>query len=61
MKTISDFTEGPILGPLLKFAFPILFAMFLQTITFVITGISLGDTIILGQKIGEKNLRKAEK
>jgi len=89
MKTISDFTEGPILGPLLKFAFPILFAMFLQTmygavdlivigqfcdaaavsavsngshimqtITFVITGISLGVTIILGQKIGEKKLKE---
>lgn len=87
MKTVSDFTEGPILGPLLKFAFPILFAMFLQTmygavdlivigqfsdaaavsavsngtfimqtITFVITGISLGMTILLAQRIGEKKL-----
>lgn len=87
MKTVSNFTEGPILGPLLRFAFPILFAMFLQTmygavdliiigqfcdaaavsavsngsyimmtLTFVITGISLGVTILLGQKIGEKKL-----
>ncbi len=87
MKNISDFTEGPILGPLLKFAFPILFALLLQTmygavdliiigqfcnaaavsavsngtfimqtITFVITGMSLGITIILGQKIGQKKL-----
>lgn len=88
--TMSDFTEGPILGPLLRFAFPILFAMFLQTmygavdlivigqfcdaaavsavsngshimqtITFAITGISLGITVILGQKIGEKKLEEA--
>ena len=90
MKTVSDFTEGPILGPLLKFAFPILFAMLLQTmygavdliiigqfcdaaavsavsngshimmtISNVITGISLGMTILLGQKIGEKKLAEA--
>lgn len=90
MKTISDFTEGPILKPLLKFAFPILFAMLLQTmygavdliiigqfcdaaavsavsngshilmtISNVITGISLGMTILLGQKIGEKKLEEA--
>ena len=92
MKTISDFTEGPILKPLLKFAFPILFAMLLQTmygavdliiigqfcdaaavsavsngshilmtISNVITGISLGMTILLGQKIGEKKLEDAGK
>lgn len=90
MKSISDFTEGPILAPLLKFAFPILFAMLLQTmygavdliiigqfcdaaavsavsngshimmtISNVITGISLGMTILLGQKIGEKKLEEA--
>lgn len=88
--TVSDFTDGPILGPLLKFAFPILFAMLLQTmygavdllivgqfcdaaavsavsngshimmtISNVITGISLGMTVLLGQKIGEKKLKEA--
>ncbi len=92
MKTVSNFTEGPILGPLLKFAFPILFAMLLQTmygavdlmiigrfcdasavsavsngshilmmISNVITGISLGMTILLGQRIGEKKLEEAGK
>lgn len=92
MKTVSDFTDGPILSPLLKFAFPILFAMLLQTmygavdllivgqfcdaaavsavsngshimmtISNVITGISLGMTILLGQKIGEKKLSEAGK
>lgn len=92
MKTVSDFTEGPILGPLLKFAFPILFAMLLQTmygavdlliigqfcdaaavsavsngshvmstISNVITGISLGMTVLLGQRIGEKKLEEAGK
>lgn len=92
MKTISDFTEGPILKPLLKFAFPILLAMFLQTmygavdliivgqfcdaasvsavsngsyimqvITFVITDLALGMTILIGQKIGEKKLEEAGK
>lgn len=90
MKTVSDFTEGPILGPLLKFAFPILFAMLLQTlygavdlliigrfcdasevsavsnashimmtVSNVITGVSLGMTVLLGQKIGEKKLEEA--
>lgn len=92
MKTVNDFTEGPILKPLLKFAFPILFAMLLQTlygavdliiigqfcdaaavsavsngshilmtISNVITGISLGMTILLGRKIGEKKLEEAGK
>lgn len=90
MKTVSDFTEGPLLKPLLKFTIPILFAMFLQTmygavdliiigqfcdaaavsavsngshimgtISNVITGISLGMTIIIGHKIGEKKLAEA--
>lgn len=30
-KEITTFTEGPILGPLIKFALPILFALFLQS------------------------------
>lgn len=92
MKNVSDFTTGPLLSPLLKFAFPILFALFLQTmygavdlvivgqfcdaaavsavsngtyimhvITFVVTGLSLGVTVILGQKIGEKKLEEGGK
>ena len=31
MSEVSDFTEGKILSPLLKFMFPILIALFLQT------------------------------
>lgn len=80
----SDFTKGPILGPLLKFALPVLFAILLQslygavdllivgqfsdsanvsavstasqivqTLTYVITDIAMGTTILLGQMIGE--------
>jgi len=84
------FTEGKILGPLLKFSLPVLFAMLLQamygaadllivgqfgaaadvsavstgsqimqTITSVITGLSMGTTILLGQKIGQKKPEEA--
>src|SRR5574344_2967585 len=80
----SDFTKGPILGPLLKFALPVLFAILLQslygavdllivgqfsdsanvsavstasqivqTLTYVITDIAMGTTILLGQLLGE--------
>ena len=90
MRTQSDFTEGKILGPLLKFSLPVLFAMLLQamygaadllivgqfgaaadvsavstgsqimqTITSVITGLSMGTTILLGQKIGQKKPEEA--
>jgi len=90
MKTVNNFTEGPILKPLLHFAFPIMFAMFLQTmygaidlivigrfcaadavsavsngshimqtITFIVTDLSLGMTIMLGHKIGEQKLKEA--
>ena len=87
MKDVCDFTEGKILTPLLRFAFPVLCAMLLQTmygavdlmitgrfasvadvsavstgsflmqvITFIITDIAMGMTILLGQKIGEKKI-----
>lgn len=80
----NDFTQGKILGPLLSFAMPVLFALFLQamygavdllvvgkfgtsadvsavstgsqimmTVTQLISGLSMGTTIFLGQKLGE--------
>ena len=85
MASNQDFTEGKILGPLLKFAIPILFALFLQslygavdliivgkfaspadvsgvstgsqimmTLTNLVSSLSMGMTVFLGQKIGEK-------
>lgn len=90
MKNNSQFTEGKILAPLVKFAFPVLLALCLQamygaidllvvgqfgtpadvsavatgsqmmlTITNVITGLAMGTTIMLGQKIGMKRLDEA--
>ncbi len=84
VKTTENFTEGKILSPLVQFALPVLFAIFLQTmygavdmlvvgqfgsaadvsavstgswmmqtITSAITGLAMGVTILLGQKIGE--------
>ena len=84
MKKQHDFTQGPILPTLLKFALPVLLALLLQamygavdlqvvgrfgtaadisavstgsqimqTITVVITGLAMGVTVLLGQKIGE--------
>lgn len=84
MKKQHDFTQGPILPALLKFALPVLLALLLQamygavdlqvvgrfgtaadisavstgsqimqTITVVITGLAMGVTVLLGQKIGE--------
>lgn len=79
-----NFTQGKIMAPLMKFALPVMLAMFLQalygavdlmivgqfsdtvnvsavstgsqiimTITLVVTGLSMGVTILIGQKIGE--------
>lgn len=79
-----NFTQGKIMAPLMKFALPVMLAMFLQalygavdliivgqfsdavnvsavstgsqiimTITLVVTGLSMGVTILTGQKIGE--------
>ncbi|RDY27833.1 MATE family efflux transporter [Romboutsia weinsteinii] len=84
MSKMSNFTEGKIFSPLLKFTIPILVASFLQTmygaidllivgqfgttadvsavstgsqvmltVTAVITGLSMGLTILIGQKLGE--------
>lgn len=85
-----DFTGGPILKALLKFALPVLFALFLQAmygaadllivgkfgtagdisavstgsqvmqvVTFAITSLAMGITILAGQKIGERKPEEA--
>ena len=85
-----NFTQGKILAPLMKFALPVLLAMFLQalygavdliivgqfsdavnvsavstgsqvimTITMVVTGLAMGVTILIGQKIGEGKPQEA--
>ncbi|WP_455543676.1 MATE family efflux transporter [Intestinibacter sp.] len=90
MSKVADFTEGKILSPLLKFIFPILIALFLQTmygavdlmivgrfgvaadvsavstgsqvlhvITVIITGLAMGITILIGQKLGEGKRKEA--
>lgn len=90
MRKIQTFTEGRILLPLVRFALPVLLALFLQamygavdllvvgqfgtaadvsavstgsqvmqTITIVITGLAMGITILIGQKIGEKKPQEA--
>lgn len=84
MENGHDFTRGPILSSLLRFAFPVLLALLMQTmygavdlqvvgqfgaaadisavstgsqlmqtVTIVITGLSMGVTVLLGQRIGE--------
>ena len=84
MKREHDFTQGPILPTLLRFALPVLLALLLQamygavdlqvvgkfgaaadisavstgsqvmqTVTVVITGLAMGVTVLLGQKLGE--------
>lgn len=90
MEKMKDFTEGKILPQLLKFAFPVLVALFLQamygavdllvvgqfaaaeevsavstgsqimhSITTVITGLAMGLTVLVGQRIGEKRPEQA--
>ncbi len=92
MQKTKNFTQGPILGPLMRFTLPVLAALFLQamygavdlavvgwfgteadvsavstgsqimqTITFVITGLAMGTTILLGQKLGQKKEDEAGK
>jgi len=82
----SSFTEGKILAPLVRFTFPILFALILQalygavdvavvswyadaaeiaavsvgtqlmrTITSIIVGLSMGTTVLIGQRLGAGN------
>ena len=89
-KQVTTFTEGPILMPLIRFALPVLAALFLQTmygavdllvvgqysnagevsavstgsqlmnsLTVVVTGLSMGITIMIGQYIGQKRPEKA--
>ena len=84
MTRTRNFTEGPILSPLLRFTLPVLLALFLQTmygavdlmvvgqfgqpadvsavstgsqvmmsVTALIAGLSMGATILLGQKLGK--------
>ena len=83
MQTTNRFTEGKVLSPLIRFALPILFAIFLQTmygavdmlivgqfsaagevsavstgswimqtVTSFITGLAMGTTVLLGNRIG---------
>ena len=90
MEKTADFTEGRILSRLLRFALPVLAALFLQamygavdlmvvgqfgaptdvsavstgsqimqTVTSLITGLAMGITILVGQKIGEKRPEQA--
>lgn len=92
MKAQKNFTEGKILGPLLQFALPVLFALFLQslygavdlmivgkfaepadvsgvstgsqimmTLTNLVSSLSMGMTVFLGQKIGEKKAAEGGK
>ena len=90
MAKISNFTEGKIFSPLLRFTIPILMALFLQTmygavdllvvgqfgnaadvsavstgsqimtaLTSMITGLTMGITILIGQKLGEGKRKDA--
>lgn len=90
MKDTKDFTSGGVLGALVKFALPVLAALFLQslyggadllivgqfaetadvsgvatgsllmhTMTMAITGLSMGITVYVGQKIGERKNEEA--
>jgi putative MATE family efflux protein len=92
VKDQKNFTEGKILGPLLRFALPVLFALFLQslygavdlmivgkfaepadvsgvstgsqimmTLTNLVSSLSMGMTVFLGQKIGEKKAAEGGK
>ena len=92
MEQTKNFTSGGDLRSLIKFAIPVLAAMFLQslygavdllvvgqfaetidvsgvatgsllmqTVTMIITGLSMGVTVYVGQKIGEKNEEEAGK
>ncbi len=90
MSKVSNFTEGKIFSPLIKFIVPILLTLFLQSmygavdllivgqfgnaadvsavstgsqvmtaITVIITGLTMGVTILIGQKLGEKKPNEA--
>ena len=86
----GNFTSGKILGPLLKFALPVLLALFLQAmygavdlmvvgkfagtadisgvstgsqlmqmVTFAVSSLAMGLTVLIGQHIGERQPEKA--
>lgn len=90
MPASQTFTQGKIFSPLIRFALPVLLALFLQamygavdllvvgrfgtaagvsavstgsqimqTLTIVIVGLSMGITILVGQRIGERRFRDA--
>ena len=90
MKATGNFTEGKILAPLLRFALPVLLALFLQaaygavdllivgrfgvpqdvsavatgsqimqSLTFIIIGLAMGTTVLIGQKLGEGRPQQA--
>ncbi len=90
MKKMTSLTEGNILRSLIRFAVPVVFALFLQalyggvdllvvgqfshtadvsgvatgsmllqTVTMIITGMTMGITILVGEKIGEKRPKEA--
>jgi len=90
MKKTYSFTQGPILPALIRFALPMLLALFLQTlygavdlwvvgrfaqtsdvsavatgsqlmmtVTVVVTGLSMGITVLVGQAIGKNDPRAA--
>ncbi len=93
MKQYDNFTEGKIFSPLIRFALPVLLALFLQamygavdllivgqfggdfadvyvsavstgslimsTLTFVVTGLAMGLTVYVGEKIGAKEREEA--
>lgn len=95
MKKTQNFTEGKIFSPLIRFAIPILLALFLQamygaadllivgqfggeladvyvsavstgsqimqTLTIVITGLAMGLTVFVGEKIGAQKREEAGK
>lgn len=89
MEATTCFTEGKVLSPLIRFALPILFAIFLQTmygavdmlivgqfsaagevsavstgswimqtVTSFITGLAMGTTVLLGNRIGAGKARE---
>ncbi len=47
MNKTQNFTEGPILGPLLRFAIPVLFALFLQSLYGAVDLMSKRDPVSL--------------
>ena len=55
MRREIDFTEGKILGPLLMFVFPVLFAMFLQSMYGAV------DLLVVGKFAGAEDVSAVSK